>query len=338
MIKKVAATVLIFFVSLSLFAKTKIVPIPDVNKPGVLMVADQQQFYLYENESILIFSLKDFKLKKKFGKRGEGPQEFVLNPAVPMWLDVSGENILVESFGKLSWWTKDGRFIKELKLSNPLIIQIMHFGKNFVGLGYKQGKVRTRSLSIYDEKMNPIKELISKEDSFQFGKGLKVLDTLPIQTVGGDKLYTAWTREFNIKVFDKEGKELRTISKKFEKRKVNQQDKDDFIEFFKTSPMTKDFFEMLKPFKFPETWFSVGGLIVENNKIYVMTTTRLDDKNKTELYILDQEGEILKKTQVPLILNGPVLPYPFFIKNNHLYQLVENIEDEIFEMHITEIK
>lgn len=340
MIKKIAATVLILFVSLSLFAKTEIIPMEDVNKPGVpFMWADEQRVYVSENESVLIFSLKDMKLIKQFGKRGEGPQEFMLNPAIPMWLDVLGDSIIVESFGKLSWWTKEGRFIKEFKMPNPLILRIMPFGKNFVGMSQIQGgSTWLQTLSIYDDKLQPVKQVLSMPNAFSPGKGTNAIDILPLHYVYGDKLFTSWDREFKIDVWDKEGKKLYQITTKFENRKVTAQDKKDMIEFFKTSPMTKTFFEMLKPFKFPEKWPAIGYLSVENDKVYTLTTSQFEDRNISEVFILDLKGKLLKKTKIPVQLDGPVMPYPMIIKNNKLYQLVENIDDEQWEMHITEIK
>ncbi|MCP4215475.1 MAG: hypothetical protein GY765_12545, partial [bacterium] len=53
----------------------------DLLKPTSLVVADEQ-IYITDGPSIYIHSAKDFKLINKFGKVGEGPQEFKVHPAL----------------------------------------------------------------------------------------------------------------------------------------------------------------------------------------------------------------------------------------------------------------
>jgi hypothetical protein len=325
--------------SISLSAQTKIIPLPEVNKTELILWADQDQFYVVDGTSVLIYSLKDFKLIKKFGKTGEGPQEFANNQQFRVWLDVNGDNLLVNSFGKLSWFTKKGVYIKEAKLPNPFVLWIQKFGKRYLAMGFPQGgKVRYRTLNLYDDKFNVVKELVKMEENFQPGKGFNVLNTTPIHFVDGDKLYVAWTKDFLIQVFDLEGKELYTITHKLEKRKVTGQEKKDFTKFLETYPATKDYIEYLKPILFPEYWPMIGGLNVENNKVYVTTSKKLDEEGKFQLLIFDLKGKLLKDTIIPLIMDTPVIPYPNTFKHNKVYQLVENEEEENWEIHITEIK
>ncbi|MGD2088646.1 MAG: hypothetical protein PVH61_20885 [Candidatus Aminicenantes bacterium] len=48
----------------------EVVPLPDLINPDGIQ-ADRHQLYITERHSIYIYSLKDFKLTKKFGKSGE---------------------------------------------------------------------------------------------------------------------------------------------------------------------------------------------------------------------------------------------------------------------------
>ena len=79
MIKKMMVILLTVLLAALLGAETKVIPMPDLMKPQLILL-DKTQMYITEDTSIFIYSLKDFKLIKKFGKRGEGPQEFIVNP------------------------------------------------------------------------------------------------------------------------------------------------------------------------------------------------------------------------------------------------------------------
>ena len=55
----------------------KVATLQEINKPWTFFV-DQDRFYISETVSVYIYSLKDFKLIKKFGRRGEAAGEFIV--------------------------------------------------------------------------------------------------------------------------------------------------------------------------------------------------------------------------------------------------------------------
>jgi hypothetical protein len=57
--------------------------------------------YVSEGFSVYIYSLTDFQLKKKFGKKGEGPREFIVQPPVPLIINLREDNIIVTGRGKI---------------------------------------------------------------------------------------------------------------------------------------------------------------------------------------------------------------------------------------------
>jgi len=63
------------FIVLNISLSARVVPLPEVVRPTSLSV-DDTQLYICEHEKISIYSIKDFKLIKKYGEKGEGPQEF----------------------------------------------------------------------------------------------------------------------------------------------------------------------------------------------------------------------------------------------------------------------
>ncbi len=319
-------------------AETKVVPLPDLLKPETL-VLDKTQMYVTEGTSIYIYSLKDFKLVKKFGKQGAGPQEFMFSPqagVTGLTLSVHTEDIIVNSFGKISWFTKDGKFKKELKLPYPLTYALQPFGKNLVGLRLTVDKVRLLSLNLYNDKLEMLKEINKRPHSFQPGKGLRLLEFNPVSTVYEDKLFLAWETDFVIKVVDTDINELYTIKRNEKKRKVTEDLKKKIIDYFKTAPETKDYFEYLKPFHFPEYFPAIFSIVVTGSGIYVVTFQE-DEAENDECLILDLKGKLLKRVFLPLKMSTPLIPHPYSIQEGVLYQVVENEEKEEWELHITRI-
>ena len=72
--RKTSFVILFAILAVSLLA-TKTIPLPELTNPAGILVEDDQ-IYITQFPEIFIYSLKDFKLKKTFGKRGEGPAEF----------------------------------------------------------------------------------------------------------------------------------------------------------------------------------------------------------------------------------------------------------------------
>jgi hypothetical protein len=344
--KKVLIVISLVLVTFVLSAKTRIVPLAELNKPEPQIGIDKDRMYVLEGETIYIYSLKDFKLIKKFGKRGEGPMEFMtsslMGPMGALSIDVRDNKLLVKSMGKLSWFTKDGAFIKEMKSPFPIMMAALMFGKHIVMQKYEFSGVRYQTLVVLNEKLETIKELSKMEDGFQPGKGMMVLKRIPVQAVYEDKLFVAWEEEFEIKVLDSKLNQLYTIKHKVEREKVTEDIKKKVIHFFKTSPMTKNFFEMFKPIRFPEYFPAILGMVATGGKLYVLTFTSSDEEENnvqyTEILIFDIKGKFLKKVMFPLKMMDPIQWYPFAIHEGTIYQLIEDPDEEKWDVHITEIK
>lgn len=321
-------------------AETTVTPLPDINKPDSVYL-DKKQMYVTEDTSIYIYSLNNLKLIKKFGKRGEGPQEFMLDPGLgPLYLDVSSKDIIVNSFGKISWFTKDAAFTREFKLPNPLVMDIRPFGRNYIGTQFSMSKVRYRILNLYDKKIEIVKEIDKVEHTFQAGKGLKVMHVNPTHVVYDNKLFVAWKNDLVIKVLNSDLKELYTIKYPLERQKIREEDKKKIIQYFKTDNETKAFFNLIQPITFPEVYPAILEMFVTGEKIYVVTFKSNDEKEdvqNTEVLILDIKGKFLKKVPVPLKMMTPLKQSPYTIYEGKLYQLVEDSNEEEWSVHVTEI-
>ncbi|MCP4215527.1 MAG: hypothetical protein GY765_12815, partial [bacterium] len=131
-----------------------------------------------EPTTISIYSLKDYKLIKKFGKAGEGPQEFKINPTSgfpTVKVCLTSDAIFVTSIGRLSIFTPDGEFVK-MENIGPDLQEVHPFADKFIGwtTGLKK-KFDYWILNLYSSDSNKLKELYAVKNTYQATEGLKVL-------------------------------------------------------------------------------------------------------------------------------------------------------------------
>ncbi|MCP4150563.1 MAG: hypothetical protein GY757_22645, partial [bacterium] len=105
------------------------IALPDASKPHHFPV-DKNQLYVCQRENVLIYSLEDFKLKKKVGSIGEGPGEFKSAPMA----NTQTNQLLIRSLDKLLIFSKDGELINEIKSTNFVIGAMMPLGDLYVGM------------------------------------------------------------------------------------------------------------------------------------------------------------------------------------------------------------
>jgi hypothetical protein len=324
---------MVCFFSTAAAAETKTIPLPEVLKPELIRV-DDTQLYITEGASIYIYSLKDFKLIKKFGKEGEGPQEFKVDPSqlANLTLDVQSESIIVHSLGKISWFTKDSIFRKEIKL--PVVaFYLVPFGKNFMGMYMTFDQKRFRGLKVFDRNSKLVKEIIRIPDVFQRGKGMHLLQNSFANPIYDNKLFLAWSSDFTIKVYDTDLKLLYTITYPYERIKVPDEHKNETLNYYKKHPSTREYFELLKPFKFSPLFPAMRDLFVSDGKIYAVTHKK--ENGKTEMLVFDIKGKFLKQVFFPFIMETPMEPYPYTIHNGGVYQLVEDVDAEEWSLQVT---
>ena len=80
--------------------------------------------FILQDTTVFIYNLKNFKLIKKFGRAGEGPGEFKIDPndGRPMSMSLYKNNILVNSIAKMSYFDMDGNFKEEKKVGADALL------------------------------------------------------------------------------------------------------------------------------------------------------------------------------------------------------------------------
>jgi len=313
-----------------------------IMKPTALHVAGEV-FVIPEAESVSIYSLKNFMLIEKFGKRGEGPGEFRAAPEV---LLVPGR-ILTHSAGQCQWFNLKGELIrseKRLDFQQPIPLgdHYLAFFNDF----NPPKKQSLRKFVLVDKNFKKVKEIyIADFDVNMMMPGetkppkFKMIRHYLGHAAAGGKFFIADSgRGFSIEVYDSGGRHLDSIRHVEKRVKVSDAYKKKVMAAFTVSHRHIVERFGIDRFSFYEYFPAINACRFTAERIYV--TTYREKNGLHEVIILDHEGKIRNRIFLPLKSMriyknvGEVDPYCFH--DGKLYELIENSE-EVWELHCTDI-
>ena len=96
------------------------------------LIANKNLLLIEDNQKVRMYTMKDFKLVKTIGKKGEGPGEF-RGFACPQILS---DSIMIGNYKKVSFFDLSGNLIKEqrTRMSNSMVKKI---NNKYVNVAYK---------------------------------------------------------------------------------------------------------------------------------------------------------------------------------------------------------
>ncbi len=318
----------------------KVATLPELVNPSSFahpIYVDEDNIFITDGIKVLIYSTKNYKLKKMFGKPGEGPGEFIgSDGGKAVTATVTQKNIVVSSVNRISYFTKGGKFIREIKTSNGFIF--ITFADKFVGNTFiTENKNTFAGLNFFDAEFNKIKELAR---SSQFSLRTKfspffIHRAKPIVYKG--KLYVNNPNTGIIDLYDYEAKKLKSLTYDFEKVKITEIDKETIMGFYKDDVRIKQFFNQVKKLiTFPVYFPMIKTYHISDNKLYILTYKR-EGKN-SEFIILDINGKFIKKVMFPLSDVNFLETCPYTIFKGKIYQLILDEDSDQWELHIDELK
>jgi hypothetical protein len=332
--------VIILLLTASCMLATKIVPL-DLFKPFRIR-CDGERIFIGQEAVIYVYSANDYQLLSKFGKPGEGPQEFKLFPEYSPDFDVHSDVLVASSIGKVSLFTKEGKFLDEKKVTEGGPLQFYRkLGDKLLGerILRASDKIIYRVIFIFDENVKPVKEVFRYKHYAQQGKQYSPIERglyLPNFFIHDHKIFIGGEiGPDTIHVFDATGKSLYTIQPQMDKVKFTEADKQGYIESYANYPQ---FYERLKRrFKYPEYFPLWQNFIVADKRIYVQTYKRNKEDTKNEVAIFTLKGELIKRVWLPFDEYFDFTPCPYIIHNKKLYQCVDNEDEDRWELHIINI-
>ncbi len=342
MIKRTIIILLYLFLAFTILVSGKTIEkvnLTDIMKPENIAV-DDNQLYISEGGSVFIFSLSDYKLVKKFGSKGSGPQEFQLPGQMKLIVDARTDKIIINSLNKISFFSKQGEFINEIR-SQSFAYLVRPLGDSLVGLGSAaDSKAYYTVINLYDSKFAKTKELfrVVNDVVSPTRKGYKLVNQTIFFDTHKDKLFFTGNSDSAIDIYDQSIKKIGSIQVNVKKKKVSQEFKDMLLNFIKTNPETKDRFEQMKPITFADYFPTILNLYVEDDVVYIITSNIDFKKGTMEVLTYDWKGKLKKKFNVLLKQEAPLRTYPMAIHKGKIYQVVENAEEETWQLEVSELK
>lgn len=217
MIPVLFCTAFLMFKSMLYPQSSTIIPLKELNNPYYL-IANKDFLLIADNHKVRMYAIKDFKLVKTIGRKGEGPGEF-RDFAYPQILS---DSIMISSAYKVTFFDLSGNLIKEQK--TRINYPVKKINSKYVSASVKRGKDDFYlSYNLYDSDF-------SKEKVFYKGRWMihknrkKDLFEIYFFDVHDNKIIFAHREGFQIEVLDEKGNNLHTI--KMDPPKIPFTDKD----------------------------------------------------------------------------------------------------------------
>jgi hypothetical protein len=314
-------------------------PTPPKGQPATLKLTEEQIFGLGENPDEAfsevtafvvdaagtVFGLdsKDRRVKvfdrsgkflRQIGKPGQGPGEL----GTPANLQLTNDNNLMitdATNGKLSIFKLSGEHIKDISTAGRLGFVSMSIDAqgNFLGqeMGVSPGENKMfYEIKKFDASLKPLFTLNKVEFAIPLpGSGTKinVLEMVSVyQFDASGNILFGRSNAYEIKVYNPEGKHIRTIQKDFTPEKLTQQDIDEMLERLSSVPTGAQVKDLISfPETFPPFQYFVLG---DQGRLYVRTFAKGKAKGEWMVDVFDPEGrfiaQFITKADLRIIKEG----------------------------------
>lgn len=313
--------------------------LPELMKPTSIAVGDNR-LYVAQDATVFIYDLKTLKLIKKFGRQGEGPEEFPVIAGIPLAVLVRENHIQVDSPNRITLFTKDGEFIKMIKTKGgTFTLAHQPVGDDhYVAISfYREDEFNYFSVNLYDAEMKKVKTLLKMKRGYQDQGKIPIFQDQAQVATYKDKIYLASEQGFTVYTINIKGDVVHTYKMKDYKRvKFEDKHRDLIIEAMEKNPLQRGAVELIKQRgQFPDYFPAILNLFVVDDLINIVTWERKGEKFK--FYLFDTDWKLKDEVYVGFRMQGVLNPYPATFRNGNLYQVVEN-DDEQWELFVNPIK
>ncbi len=322
--------------------ETKVIPLKeDIMKPDQIVVGNKQ-IYITEGTNIYIFTKNDIKYLTKFGKKGEGPGEIQGSRRgnIRFTLIPLRDKLYLYNRNKVLYFSLDGKFLEEKRISTGFVRNLVPVGDQYVGRSFIRGRNRSVKIAvnIFDSNFANKKLFYGTEEEADRGGRFKHFmpgNIFILRSFNGE-VYINDTQDFRIKVLNQSGKEVRQIRYDYKRGAVSGKTRADIFDYYKNHPTFKNFYDRFKNrIEVGKTYNAIRNFSISDGIIYVQTYKKSDQG--TEVLLFETGGKFLKKRFVPIKDINIFDYYPYAIHQKKLYQIVENEDEEVWELHMSKI-
>lgn len=265
-------------------------------------------------------------LINKFGKKGQGPGEF----SMPSGIQITPEgNLMIEDVTnrRLSYYSFQGEHIKDVSTATKLAMVRVLISKqgNMFGMqmgmpdDLNEGKLYYE-FNMLDKELNSLFTLAKIEFSIPIpgsGNKMNIMEmTAPYQFDSKGNILFSRNQDYEIKVFNTVGKNIRTIKKDFNPIKITQEDIDEMLERIPSNAGGVNTREMIE---FPKNFPPLQNFVLDElDRIYARTYVKGKNEEEYVVDIFDAQG---------LFISQLVTKADFRVwEKNKVYSVEENAD------------
>lgn len=280
--------------------------------------------HLQSKENCIFKFNKEGQFISSFGRKGQGPGEV----QYPIFFQVQNNEIAVTDPTKVVFFSKNGKFLKEIsKDANKLSAIFLKNGNYLVRERIRDlsdSAARHIGLRLYDSEFNEIKEIdrVTNPNPFR-GNGYRA--TLPyIHTcVLGEKVFEGNSeRGYEIHVYDLNGNLIKKIKKEYRPVPINEEDEERILKLFERMPE-----EIKETIYFPDNFPPFQRLFFtdDEGRLFVMTYEKGKKPREFIYDIFNSEGAFIGRIGFDNYGQDAMQmgPLPAISKNGLLYYVRE---------------
>jgi len=273
-------------------------PDESVSEVGAMIVDENGNIYALDSKDrrVKVFD-KTGKFLRFIGKPGQGPGELGIPTGIQFTLD---HNLLIEDATnrRLAFFKPSGEFIKNISTADKLgLVNILLDAQgNFLAREMSlDGKKAFFEIKKYDQNLKPLFTLDKMEFPIPLpgsSTKMKIMEMISIYQVDGKgNIFYGRSTAYEIKVFNPEGKHIRTIEKEYDPIKISQEDIDEMLQRMSSAGTGVNFKDMVEfPKNFPPFQYFI---LDDEGRIYVRTWKKGEGKGEYEFDVFDAEGRFI---------------------------------------------
>ncbi|MCJ7682180.1 MAG: 6-bladed beta-propeller [Candidatus Aminicenantes bacterium] len=311
------------------FAQEKI-QLNELNSPSTIVVSDDY-IAIEDGATVKLYNADNFTFIQTIGNEGQGPGEFQIF-ATPQILE---EVFLISSSNKIAFFNFAGDLIKEKRhtfFASPL----KAIEDKFVGFVWNFPEDYIAYI-LYGSDFEPIKELHRGKPLIHPNRRRDLFEIFFYDTYD-ENIVIAHRDGSGISVFDSKGNMSHLIKPRFNRRPFTKDDKLKLLQYWKEERgYNQAQIESLeKRTDFPDFYPPFNTCRIADGLIYIITYESVGDKVACLIY--DINGMFHKRISLPIHMSAPNNVLPFTIKNNKMYQISFNNEQNHWELIVSEIE
>ena len=290
-------------------------PDESFSQVGTLVVDNKGSIFAldFKDQKVKVFD-RTGKFLRSIGKPGQGPGELGMATGIQLGAD---NTLIIEDATnrRLAQFKPTGEFIKNISTADKLGLVNIVFDGQGNALGREMGLAENNTEMFFEiKKFNPELKALFTLDKIAFpvpipGSGVKmnVLDLISVYQFGpGGEIYYGRNANYEIKIYNPEGKLVRAIQKEYDPVKVTQKDIDEMLERI---PNTAGAANIKDMFSFPDKFPPFQNFILDDQgRMFVRTYTKGKEKGEYAVDVFDPEGrfivQFITKADLRLIRAG----------------------------------